>query len=391
MVEGDYKLEDVNIMRNSMKEEGWQESEYLPEYWLFKFSRKSNNGASKNESTSIDFLTVEGQRLGSYLMAMKNIEGNPKYGEEDAQKIRQLMEVNSRNARLELANKGAENSIPEGRLPLGWRLLESGPRRFLLSPDGQQFNGRRRAYEHMVQAGYSRDQLNDMRQCMEAEGWKPSKHLPENWLFRFSPPHSIYILNTEGDSFASYVAAIKYMEGDKKYSEDDIKGVNNLLEENTKTWRKLDGNNEADSNMPEGWKVRQLGRVAYVVSPEGEQFGSRRKALEKMVGDGMAQGDVEKMRTTLVGEGWEQSELLPSDWRFKMTDKSKDCAFLMPNAEVIRGKDNASKNLNSTEELRALEVFMEQRTIIRRQNGYTWDDDDSTLPPGWRSRDAGKR
>ena len=119
-------------------------------------------------------------------------------------------------------------------------------------------------------------------------------------------------MTEEGEQVESYLAAIKIIEARPEFGKEDVERVNEMIGQHTETWKtvneiKLDDDlsskvkpKEADSKneeerkpvMPDGWRVRICGSQQYIVSPEGEQFQSRRKALQHLVGRGAERGTV---------------------------------------------------------------------------------------------------
>ena len=70
-------------------------------------------------------------------------------------------------------------------LPKGWKTRGSPTgKEFLLSPDGQQFVGRKTALQHMIHGQFGNGDVDMMRKSMDESGWKESTHLPRNWIYR---------------------------------------------------------------------------------------------------------------------------------------------------------------------------------------------------------------
>ena len=271
MVQAGYSEDDVNIMRNSMMEEGWKTSELLPQDWLFKFSRKVNKGISRGETTSVDFLSPEGEKFASYLRAIKHMEESSKYDEEDVKKLNQLLDMNSRNARLAIHAQEEEDDDEESKdlhpLPEGWRMRVCGRQNYVISPEGSQLNNKRKALQFMIQNNYPDYEVQVMRLAMENDGWKPSEYLPENWKIKYikergnkNTDKRMQFLSAKGDLINSFLGAMTHLAEDG-YSQEDIENVNKLLEENGKSSR-LSINNDASAKFPTppGWKIRVCGK-----------------------------------------------------------------------------------------------------------------------------------
>ena len=83
--------------------------------------------------------------------------------------------------------------------------------------------------------------------------------------------------------------------------------MNMLIEAAAKDWRKTNitsSGHSTNSKLPTGWRSRPCGRHLFIVSPEGEQFNNRRKALVEMVRRGMQEEDLDLMRLEMEKEGW---------------------------------------------------------------------------------------
>ena len=152
----------------------------------------------------------------------------------------------------------------------------------------------------------------------------------------------VQIMTEEGEQVESYLAAIEIIEARPELGKEDVERVNDLIAQHTETWQTANEvkqeddwstkvkAKQADSTkkeeglaakpsavMPEGWRLRICGSQQYIVSPEGEQFQSRRKALQHLVGRGAPEEEVELMRETMAEDGWLRSDLLPPTWRFQ--------------------------------------------------------------------------
>ena len=228
--------------------------------------------------------------------------------------------------------------------------------------------------------------------------------------------NDVQIMTEEGEQVESYLAAIEIIEARPEFGKEDVERVNDLIAQHTETWQtanevKLEDNwssevkpKHANLNkekeslaakpsalMPEGWRLRICGSQQYIVSPEGEQFQSRRKALQHLVGRGAPEEEVELMRETMAEDGWLSSTMLPPNWRFQKNNKRKGNVFLLPDGEVVTGRDSAAFRLDTAMEVANMSHFCESRTRERREADEGWEQEDQTLPEGWRSKRAGQQ
>ena len=168
----------------------------------------------------------------------------------------------------------------------------------------------KKAYQFLLREEVESEAVEVMRQAMLADGWQVREELPNGWLFRQRRSDTscdTSMIASDGEQLKSFIAAIKYMEDNEDYTEEDISRVNSLIEAVTKDWRRTSiATTAASSNysLPVGWRSRPCGRHLFVLSPEGEQFNIRRKALVEMVRRGLPETDLELMRGELEKEGW---------------------------------------------------------------------------------------
>ena len=182
--------------------------------------------------------------------------------------------------------------------------------------------------QHMIQSEHSEEkEIEMMRLSMVDEGWKTTDCLPRHWLYKTGEGEGrkdlITILAETGEQFNSYLAAIKYMESSVEFDDNDVGKVNKLLAQ-VKGGQVVVKEEQEPSLLPPGWRSRTLGRQTFVVSPDGEQFSNKRKALQGMVRDGAVEEHVELMRKALEKEDrWTRSHHLPKGWMFKYSHSNK--------------------------------------------------------------------
>merc|ERR1719509_694065 len=274
MVRRGYGEEELENLRSSMV--GWSRSEYLPAGWMFKHGMK----VSRNTNCSrVQFLASTGELLESYISAIRFMEKN-EYSGEDVKKLNKLLTQMT----AELRKVKVEQSSSDLVLPEGWKARYVGSREYVLSPEGQQFNGARFALAELVRREFSEDELENLRRSMV--GWRRSEYLPAGWMFqqeRSTDYSRLQFLASSGELLKSFVAVMKFMGNSDQYTEEDIKNLDKRSQKTTKEGRQI---KEEDGSttlvLPEGWKSRTIGSREYVVSPEGDQFSTSRLALVEM-------------------------------------------------------------------------------------------------------------
>ena len=301
MLRNNYPTEEVNFMREYMKEDGWSTTEHLPTDWLFRQTKYHDRSTGH-----MVILSSEGDKMESYLAAIKFMEKTEKYTEEDILKVSNLVKEVGMERR-----KNSTYEKPVGaKLPEGWKTRPIGSKLYFVSPNGEQLANMKKAYQFLLREEVESEAVEVMRQAMLADGWQVREELPNGWLFRQRRSDTscdTSMIASDGEQLKSFIAAIKYMEDNEDYTEEDISRVNSLIEAVTKDWRRTSiATTAASSNysLPLGWRSRQCGRHLFVLSPEGEQFNNRRKALVEMVRRGLPETDLELMRGELEKEGW---------------------------------------------------------------------------------------
>ena len=119
-------------------------------------------------------------------------------------------------------------------------------------------------------------------------------------------------------------------------------------------------------NLPTGWKSRICGDREFVVSPEGEQYGSSRLALMELVRRGVDESVLEAFRNSMLD--WKRSKLLPEGWMYRMVrragrdgarDRTGQIEFLDERGGWVRGRVAAKEKLKnqSHEKLQKFQEF----------------------------------
>ena len=400
MIENQYSKEDLEGMRNEMRKLGWERSEYLPEGWII--SHRASDKRTNIRNHQIKVITREGKMLVSYSAVREFMGINQAYGQEDAEKLEKMLQDESNKRRI------SQNDWDDSKtLPAGWRQkISPSGKKFFLSPDGKHFAGIRLAYQHLIQNNYPEDGIALMRVLMDDDGWRVSEHLPTNWLFRQTRSKKSgtnLFLSSEGTLFRSFLAVIKFMEGSVDYSQEDSAKINNLLSEASKDFRKTAFvKADSDQNLPEGWKSRTCGTKLFFISPEGEQFGTKRLAYCNIVQrqNNYTEKDIAVMRSSMIDDGWGTSEHLPSNWLYKQTRG--------PNSQHSVNTTILSSEGDKLESFLAAVKYMEDRDYFpdnianinnlvselsknHRKTDFIDVKTNTNLPGGWKGRVCGTK
>jgi len=192
-----------------------------------------------------------------------------------------------------------------------------------------------------------------------------------------------------GELLKSAQAALKFITESQQYNERDVSRLNLFLKQIIAEWRKTHVTSSSSSLvLPEGWKARVGGSREYVVSPEGDQFDSERLALVEMVKRGLPESDLNKLRDSMAG--WESSELLPKGWRAKTGRK---CEFISHSGDWVSGRVQALELIRgmAPEDMTNFEKYSKQLTVQTREQNFVWNEDDKSIPAGWKSRLGGSK
>ena len=352
MVQKGFPDEYVTQMRSFLKVEGWKDDDRLPLNWKMKIKLKKHNMYPRKL-----VMSSNGIILDTFAGAVRFMEKSKKYDQEAIDKVKSMVPskmLNTNKTSQKIPNKSTRIT-PEDfswisgspTVPKGWKLAldPTNPtlvQQRVLSPDGRHFRSRRTALEHMLAASFTEEQVEEMREGLQFEGWHGNENLPPKWKLKIKPslykpkyPRNV-ILSETGRMFDGIKHAILYMKSSKEFSSEDVVKVkklhkirNNRIRENSDTSKptnklKRNDDNQAwvldETSLPPGWQVAADPKVAgkqIIRSPTGQQFGSRASALRHMVRNGFCKEEVEQMRLGLRKEGWEVHPKLPKGWRLR--------------------------------------------------------------------------
>ena len=293
-------------------------------------------------------------------------------------------------------------------LPPGWKVKkqhQAGSRSScqLLSPSGEVFKVLRRALKHLIDSQGAEAEISALREYLKSQGWKEGfDKLPALWLYKTgNTGRKISFLTDTGDFVEHKVNAISYLKqhsttveedveklkafnfddivktGEDKHStnaqnpspkkviedstESEIKPLPGKPdEENPKTKksgqkkpkpRKVTEPDETwteDESLPAGWRQKIVagGKVQMLVTPAGETFRGKRKALRWMLQNKYDQEQISKMRNLLSSDGWNFHEKLPNNWLYKTTKNGKGrlgTIYCSPSGEHFKSRELAVK------------------------------------------------
>ena len=298
-------------------------------------------------------------------------------------------------------------------VPKGWRVAlktEKTGQPPIISPDQQIFPNRRTALRCMVERNLPSEVIEEMRSCLNAEGWQDHSHLPFNWKLKIGKnggKRRKLFMTEGGRMFDTSASAIRYMESAKHYTEEDISKIQSMGRRPTavsaknfdKDISKHDWKSD-NPTLPHGWKTSTYTNPTtnklqeLFLSPDKEVFTSRRQGLRYMVAKKFPTNQIEDMRTFLSVEGWMKSDILPIGWRLKTQKRTlimvhTGLMFASPSLVVKFMKSSNDYTSSEVEKVQSLSNTGLKREpkipISLNAEGYTWDSEDTTIPNGWKT------
>ena len=287
-------------------------------------------------------------------------------------------------------------------LPPGWsyKNIEAGHGSLIkhfICPGGREYQSRIEAVRSLSQQADRQEEAALLRAGLRADGWISHPLLPLGWfakpVLKSGASTSLKFLSDKNEVFPSKRRAMRYLEDSQdNFAAENIEKFQGIYLNMRRTCNQEDW--AQDDCLPEGWRHRtRTGDVARILSPSGEMFSSRYKALQYMVCNGFSVADVSKMRSSLVFDGWlEASDLLPPHWRYRKSKSGRnEHDFLSPHGEIFKSKkslvDYFLKSPDYTEEdinkMAPLFEEMKSKWVTAR---HQWEVGDPSVPPGWKVR-----
>ena len=395
-----YSEEDLQIMRDSMREEDWEEHSDLPKGWLVRITRRNVKEV---------LFTREGDILESQISGREYMESNG-YGQSYLSKLSDVFEDISRKVRSGGADERWES---DDRLPDGFKVrTHSGKveKTFYLSRDGSQFSSLKLLLIRMLEKNYDEDDVRKVKDLMcEEDGYEEDRFLPKNWIMRYifkkyktDSGISVTLISNKGKVFQSFVAAIEMMEASEEYIEQDIKNLKNLMNEKSSNRRQTEESWQEDETLPAGWRFRKpvgakTDKTLYL-SPEGDQFQSRVRVLLHMINNNYPEDAVKVIRESLLLEGFEVSRYLPANWlvRYKFFPAgSLDLTVISHKGVIFQSFSAVMEMMKNSKKYRQKDIDNVNKYIVlkrreRRKSSDTWETDPE-LPAGWKFKNTARK
>ena len=389
MTSNNYPEEEIQIVRNGLKKEGWKTDESLPQNWLYK-----------SKSGGLIYCSPKGKLFDSKEKLFKD----DMTSEKDLKKLK-LFQLNGKK---NLDDSSWTKNDPT--VPAGWGIKEVDFRKSkvskLLSPDGRFHASRRAALKFLVDEKYSDEKIEEMRGMLKHDGWLKHEHLPEKWFFKKSKDLAdISFISHDGLYLKTIGLAIRHLNinsGDEdlilffKFLENCKKPIPDLKQ--NKPTDSFEEYSDCDHTMPKGWKFKKIqvnggGIFKVFLTPSGDKIKGKRSALKYMLDKGYPQKDIISLRNSLKEDGWKTNERLPLNWFFK---EGKRTYFLGQNGDFFKSKDKGLQYLKlqkMNDDFQILSQFTldqnpskDNSSKSKNVSSEGFTDCDQSMPQGWRHK-----
>jgi len=407
--EGIFPKNDIEKMKRPLLDEGWVTDKNLPNGWMLKADSKSD--VNNPFQVSFQYVSHDFTHFKSTRKVKEFMENDSRYTTKDIEALKHGLNSESNKLRKDKYDWiDGDETIPDGWKKRVVDCVNNKQKIFYLAPDGASFVCRRNALQHMIKQNYSKKDIELMRDNLNHDGWKTSQLLPVNWRMKEveSSVKGVYsydvkYLNDAGEMFASTKAVVEHMRKDGKYSVEDIEKLEEgFSKQNKKKCAQKYDWISGDQTLPAGWKIRHCLRkdgknTSYFLSPGGESFVTRLQCLQYLIKENG--NDIEEMRSKLEHESWfSDNSVLPAKWLMKKIESYQkdgqyqiDIRYLSPEGVLFKSTKAAlahmKKNGNYTkDDTEKIEAMVSEQSKESRYSRYDWNENDDTVPKGWKTR-----
>jgi len=292
-------------------------------------------------------------------------------------------------------------------LPPGWKAMHvkvggGSVIKHFIDASGRRFVSRIDAIRTLSKLGDRQGDVWTLRVGLEADGWIEHPLLPDGWYAKpvgktVIGSNSLRFLTDKNEWFIGIRKAVKLLNNSEEYTGLDLENLHaffgmysSFKRENDQTW--MDG----EEYLPEGWRYKVChgpkGDYARLLSPNGDLFSSKSKALAFMVKNNFEEAAIKKMTSALVYDGWIESSFLPPEWRYRKSKTGRnEYNFLSPEGDLFMSRRTLVAFMQSCDKyseddinnLDALTVEIRAKWV---HDKHDWIDNDETIPPGWKIR-----
>ena len=134
---------------------------------------------------------------------------------------------------------------------------------------------------------------------------------------------------------------VKMETGDEEVSSSVFSEPTNISfliqETDSKDWQ------DGSAFLPAGWLFKTVhGHTAdwsKLLAPGGMVFNTKLKALNFMMENNYSEEDINRLRESFTSDGWSESNLLPSSWKFrKCKAERNEYQFITPSGDIFNSR-----------------------------------------------------
>ena len=207
MIKNNYSQVDIMKIRSSLKHDGWDYHQNLPENWMYKL-----------RGQRLLFCSSEGKLLETREKALVHIRSNGTDSDFEALKSFSICEgpVERKSSPLSIDDSWSEDeSLPKGWKSKNHKIFQ------LMDPQGNKFKFRRHALKHLIDNSGLKEDIKTLRESLKCEGWRDTARLPEDWLFKTDKnSRQLKFVTERGDLVLNKIRAREYLEKHSATAED---------------------------------------------------------------------------------------------------------------------------------------------------------------------------
>ena len=304
---------------------------------------------------------------------------------------------------LEIDDEEYLKSLPENWSARNVRVGFGSVIKHFIDPSGKRHVSRIDAIRALSKLGDRQEDVFILRSGLLADGWITHPFLPDGWYAKpvcnpvQGSNNRLRFLTDKNEWFVGIKKAVKLLNNSQEYTGLDLENLHafygmfsSFKRESDETWM------AGDEYLPEGWRYKIIhgpnGDYARVLSPNGDFFSSKSKALAHMVQNKYDEEAIRKMKAALVYDGWVESSFLPPEWRYRKCKTGRnEYNFLSPEGEMFPSRKTlvdflSSSDKYSIEDINNLDALRGEIRAKWVQDNHNWIEDDPTVPQGWKIR-----
>ena len=236
--------EEINWMRSCLKAKGWEDNENLPPNWKF-MTKESSQGPKKL------IMSDDGNLFPTITGAVQFMERAGTYTRESMENVKKLSEWHQMGRGGSFFNSAAAGACTwiseDPSVPQGWKVAaktenEKERQSLIMSPEQKIFQSRRQAMKYLMDNSASSHKIDEMRDCLNAEGWQDHLSLPVNWKMKVVRNAKVknskkkIIMSSSGKVYETIIAAVRYMESSKKFTGVNLQMLKQLQQGVAALW-----------------------------------------------------------------------------------------------------------------------------------------------------------